>query len=86
MKADQAKTGDVLLDPHGKTWLRTGENVWNWADFSGPVGYYGDWQPEYGPMGDLVLLVRDGRPVPMTAEPGAFKPVSADTVAQAEEQ
>lgn len=63
MRADQARPGDVVLDPQGKTWQRTGENIWNWATFDGPVGYYGDWLPEYGPQGELVLLVRGGLPV-----------------------
>lgn len=74
MMAQDAQQGDVLLDPDGKVWLRSGENVWNWTTFDGPVGYYGDWLPEYGPQGELILLVREGRPVPMTAKQGEFRP------------
>lgn len=60
--AHQAKPGDVLLDSAGTAWQRGGPEVFEWATFSGPVGYYGPWLDSYGPQGDLVLLVRDGKP------------------------
>lgn len=74
MQARDARQGDVLLDGGGTVWQKTGKNEWDWATFSGMVSYYGPWKPEYGPMGHLTLLVRDGRPVPRTAEPGENKP------------
>lgn len=83
MQQEQARDGDVLLDPEGKVWLRSGDNIWNWTTFSGPVAYYGDWKREYGPVGELTLLVREGKAVQVTAAP---PPVDAGTVAQAEGQ
>jgi hypothetical protein len=74
MHAHQARVGDVLLDGHGKVWHRTGIEKWRWETFSGPVAYYGPWLPEYGPQGELTLLVRDGRPVPSMAPEGENKP------------
>jgi len=53
----------VLLDAGGTTWLRNGREPWDWSTFSGMVCYYGAWKDEYGPQGELVLLVRDGQPV-----------------------
>lgn len=75
----QAQPGDVLLDSTGKVWLRSGRNLWSWTTFDGPVAYYGDWKPEYGPVGKLFLLVRDGKP-------HCSAGVDADTVAEAEQQ
>jgi hypothetical protein len=74
MHAHQARVGDVLLDGHGKVWHRTGIEKWRWETFSGPVAYYGPWLTEYGPQGELTLLVRDGRPVPSMAPEGENKP------------
>ncbi len=63
MRAADAQPGDVLLDAGGTTWLRNGREPWDWSTFSGMVCYYGAWKDEYGPQGELVLLVRDGQPV-----------------------
>jgi hypothetical protein len=82
MQVADTKKGDVLLDQHGKVWQRTGDRLWNWSTFSGPVSYYGEWKPSYGPQGELCLLVRDGQPV---THRSYLRP-DADTVAQAEEQ
>jgi hypothetical protein len=60
--ADQAQPGDVLLDAEGETWRR-GSQHYFWARFTGAVDVYGPWKDSYGPQGDLVLLVRDGKPV-----------------------
>ena len=59
--ASQAQPGDVLLDGTGTVWQR-GDEAFNWATFDGLVGYYGPWSDAYGPQGNLVLLVRDGKP------------------------
>jgi hypothetical protein len=59
--ADQAQPWDVLLDAEGTTWQR-GSQHYFWATFTGPVDVYGPWEPRYGPQGELVLLVRDGKP------------------------
>ena len=85
MQVKYAMSGDVVLDNKGQVWQR-GDKFFNWSTFSGPVVYYGDWQDSYGPQGDVVLLVRDGTPVASVAPEGQNKPVSADTVAQAEGQ
>jgi len=74
MRAQDAQPGDVLLDGNGKVWARTGERPWEWNTFTGMVAFYGPWLPGYGPQGELILLVRDGRPVPSVAEPGVNKP------------
>jgi len=60
--ASDAQPGDVLLDSAGTTWQR-GDDVYTWATFAGPVGYYGPWQESYGPQGELELLARAGRAV-----------------------
>jgi hypothetical protein len=65
MKAEDAQNGDVLLDDKGQCWLR-GFSPHTWSTFSGPIGYYGPWKAEYGPVGELTLLVRDGAPVPVS--------------------
>lgn len=67
MQVKYAMSGDVVLDENGKVWQR-GAYPYSWSTFSGPVGFYGDWKPEYGPQGELVLLVRDGTPVYSTAD------------------
>ena len=59
--ASEAQPGDVLLDSTGTAWQR-GNEAFNWSTFSGPVGFYGPWFDSYGPQGELVLLVRDGKP------------------------
>ena len=59
--APEAEPGDVLLDSEGTTWQR-GDAAYEWATFDGLVGYYGPWSDAYGPQGNLVLLVRDGKP------------------------
>ena len=73
MNVNDAKPGDVLLDEKGTVWQR-GDHFYNWSTFSGPVGYYGDWKPSYGPQGELTLLVRDKTPVPSVAPEGVNKP------------
>lgn len=80
MQLKYAMPGDVLLDSSGKVWKKTGRQVWQWTTFDGPVAYYGDWKPEYGPQGNLVLLVRNGAPVHSSTG------IDADTVAEAEQQ
>jgi hypothetical protein len=62
VNAADCQPGDVVLDAAGKTWQR-GDRPYRWSTFSGPVGYYGPWKAEYGPVGELTLLVRDGQPV-----------------------
>ena len=62
MTADDAQPGDVLLDGDGSCWQR-GDKFYTWSTFDGPVLHFGEWKPEYGPVGVLVLLVRDGKPV-----------------------
>ena len=59
--AVQAQPGDILLDSAGQAWQR-GPEFFTWATFTGPVGYFGPWSDEYGPQGELVLLVRGGKP------------------------
>ena len=59
--AAQAQPGDIVWDGT-QAWQRTGPEVFNWATFTGPVGYYGPWEDSYGPQGPLTLLVRDGKP------------------------
>lgn len=60
--ASEAQPGDVLLDEAEKVWQR-GAELYQWSTFDGPVGFYGPWDPSYGPQGPLDLLVRNGRPV-----------------------
>ena len=60
--AAQARPGDVLLDGAGTEWQR-GDEPFQWSTFDGPVLYEGPWSDAYGPQGELVLLVRDGKPV-----------------------
>jgi hypothetical protein len=88
MRAEQAKPDDVVIDRQGKVWQRGAQDSpVVWSTFDGPVMYFGPWLPSYGPQGDLVLLARGGRPVVHHKE-GEFviTPVSADTVAEAEQQ
>ena len=59
--ASQAEPGDILLDSAGTAWQR-GPEVFTWSTFAGPVFFYGPWLDSYGPQGELVLLVRDGKP------------------------
>jgi len=59
--ASQAQPGDILLDSDGTAWKR-GPELYMWATFAGPVGFYGPWSDSYGPQGDLTLLARDGKP------------------------
>ena len=59
--ASAAEPGDILLDSTGQAWQR-GPEFFTWATFTGPVGFYGPWDDAYGPQGELVLLVRDGKP------------------------
>lgn len=59
---EQARPGDVLLDPDGTEWKR-GDEFYQWSTFDGPVFAEGPWQDSYGPQGELTLLVRDGKPV-----------------------
>ena len=59
--ASQARPGDILLDSGGTAWQR-GDESFTWATFAGPVGFYGPWSDWYGPLGELVLLARDGKP------------------------
>lgn len=67
MRAEEAQPGDVLLDGSGKCWLRgSGEN--SWFTFDGPVMFFGPWKEEYGPLGRLDLLARDGRPIRQTGD------------------
>lgn len=60
--AAEARPGDVVLDESEKVWQR-GSELYFWATFDGPVGFYGPWDPSYGPQGPLFLLVRGGRRV-----------------------
>jgi hypothetical protein len=60
--AAEALPGDILLDSTGTAWQR-GLDFFLWSTFTGPIMYFGQWEPEYGPQGELVLLVRDGQPV-----------------------
>ncbi len=60
--AAEAQPGDILLDSGGQAWQR-GPELFTWATFNGPVGYYGPWEDSYGPVGELTLLVRGGKPV-----------------------
>lgn len=60
MRAQDAQPGDVLLDGGGKCWMR-GSGLNSWFTFDGPVMFFGPWKPEYGPLGHLDLLVRDGK-------------------------
>lgn len=60
MTTDELQDGDVVLDSDGKCW-QYGGRTGQWSTFSGPVAYFGPWRPEYGPQGELVLLVRDGQ-------------------------
>ena len=59
--AAEAQPGDVLLDSEGTAWQR-GAQLYFWATFTGPVGFYGPWQDSYGPQGPLTLLARNGKP------------------------
>ena len=59
--APEAQPGDVLLDSEGTAWQR-GDESYSWSTFNGPVGFYGPWDPSYGPQGELTLLVRGGKP------------------------
>lgn len=61
MRADEARPGDVVLDGGGKCWMR-GQGQNSWFTFDGPVMFFGEWKPEYGPLGRLTLRVRDGKP------------------------
>ena len=61
LTAADAELGDVVLDRQGNCWQR-GSGPGAWSTFSGPVMFYGPWLDEYGPQGELVLLVRDGKP------------------------
>lgn len=61
LAATDAQPGDVVLDGSGTEWKR-GPGRFNWSTFTGPVVYEGSWEDSYGPQGDLILLVRDGRP------------------------
>jgi hypothetical protein len=76
MQAGDARNGDVLLDGNGQCWLR-GFSRHTWSTFSGMLGFYGPWKDEYGPQGELTLLVRDGRLVPSVAADGENKPADA---------
>jgi len=38
--ASQAQPGDILLDSDGTAWKR-GPELYMWATFAGPVGFYG---------------------------------------------
>lgn len=61
LAAADAQPGDVVLDGSGTEWKR-GPERFNWSTFTGPVVYEGSWEDSYGPQGDLILLVRDGKP------------------------
>lgn len=63
MNVSEARPGDVVMDTQKPpvVWQR-GDKFCDWSTFSGPVLYYGEWKELYGPQGDLVLLVRDGKP------------------------
>jgi hypothetical protein len=70
-----ARPGDVLLDGSGTAWQKIGPEVFEWATFAGPVGYYGPWLDSYGPQGELVLLARGGKPA---GEPQAPPPLAGE--------
>ena len=61
--ADEAKPGDVVLDPGGKLWRAGTGGPDRWSTFDGPIAFFGPWKPEYGPQGDLDLLMRGGQVV-----------------------
>ena len=60
--AAEAQSGDILLDSAGTAWQR-GDEAFAWSTFTGPVFFFGPWLDSYGPQGELVLLVRGGKPV-----------------------
>jgi hypothetical protein len=60
--AAEALPGDVLLDSAGTEWKR-GTSFHDWATFDGPVTYEGRWKARYGPLGELTLVIRGGKPV-----------------------
>ena len=58
-----AQPGDILYDTAGMVWQR-GAEEFQWSNLEGLYGYYGEWDPmTMGPQGELVLLVRGGKPV-----------------------
>ena len=57
----EAQPGDILLDSAKTAWQR-GDESFTWSTFSGPVLYEGPWSDSYGPQGELIVLVRDGKP------------------------
>lgn len=60
--AAEALPGDVVLDSTETEWKR-GPDFHTWSTFAGPVMYFGPWEEAYGPVGELTLVVRDGKPV-----------------------
>lgn len=63
MQATDAQPNDVVLAPDGQVYqapLPEGEGAGGWSKMQ-PIGFFGP--PEgTAPDGDLILLVRDGKP------------------------
>jgi hypothetical protein len=57
----EARPGDVLVDS-GQTFWERGQEEFQWATFTGPYGYFGEWDPAtMGPQGKCTLLWRAGK-------------------------